>query len=162
MGCDTITVTVCIWYIVFQSTHPHGVRLLKGVLFLVIFKFQSTHPHGVRLLILTLTIYQIRFNPRTRMGCDIISKCEKDTILSFNPRTRMGCDKVCSSSYCLFVVSIHAPAWGATFRRARATSKALFQSTHPHGVRRATTDWFLQVQSFNPRTRMGCDTGCLI
>ena len=34
-------------------------------------------------------------------------------------------------------VSIHAPAWGATSRRAATADVGLFQSTHPRGVRRA-------------------------
>ncbi len=32
----------------FQSTHPHGVRLKQGQLTEEQAKFQSTHPHGVR------------------------------------------------------------------------------------------------------------------
>ena len=34
---------------------------------------------------------------------------------------------------------------------------ALFQSTHPHGVRRQSNWQLLLLQSFNPRTHMGCD-----
>ena len=33
-------------------------------------------------------------------------------------------------------ISIHAPAWGATRSHIRFSKVALFQSTHPHGVRR--------------------------
>ena len=56
---------------------------------------------------------------------------------NFNPRTRMGCDKV--------------SLYGALFRMA-------FQSTHPHGVRRAPQNaWYNIPVNFNPRTRMGCD-----
>ena len=35
--------------VAFQSTHPHGVRLLHIDLLWHIVQFQSTHPHGVRL-----------------------------------------------------------------------------------------------------------------
>ena len=56
--------------------------------------------------------------------------------LSFNPRPRMGGDfgpaKLCN----LYSVSIHAPAWGATFRAAKTN---------------------LLTQGFNPRPRMGGD-----
>ncbi len=77
--------------------------------------FQSTHPHGVR---------------HTPKSCnDLLFSC-------FNPRTRMGCDVVQASVLPLRRVSIHAPAWGATRRRAL--------SNYYHS-------------SFNPRTRMGCD-----
>ena len=33
-----------------------------------------------------------------------------------------------------------------------------FQSTHPHGVRRTEVVTPPEVRSFNPRTRMGCDS----
>ena len=32
----------------FQSTHPHGVRLLRVLRLITTTSFQSTHPHGVR------------------------------------------------------------------------------------------------------------------
>ena len=80
------------------------------------------------------------------------------------------------------VVSIHAPAWGATIsdhRNGGATGE--FQSTHPRGVRPPALPvedpastvsihapaWGATVRrtgnagllaSFNPRTRVGCDT----
>ena len=56
-----------------------------------------------------------RFNPRTRVGCDQQGKEDRATVPGFNPRTRVGCD-FCflriQTTYML--VSIHAPAWGAT------------------------------------------------
>ena len=100
----------------FQSTHPHGVRLeskqpghnvgivsihapARGatacptVLPYVPNMFQSTHPHGVR------PIFRSRgFN----------------VLLSFNPRTRTGCDTYGNTEARLLFVSIHAPARGAT------------------------------------------------
>ena len=36
----------------FQSTHPHGVRLILNLTHQMHIMFQSTHPHGVRLLVL--------------------------------------------------------------------------------------------------------------
>ena len=79
------------------------------------------------------------------------------------------------------MVSIHAPAWGATrlapdaFRLVAGFNprtgvgcdadgiKALvedvqFQSTHPRGVRLATLPLITpDFPGFNPRTRVGCD-----
>ena len=78
------------------------------------------------------------------------------------------------------VVSIHAPAWGATFRdreffcihprfnpRTRVgcdvagilafSQAALFQSTHPRGVRHDADAVEAKLVCFNPRTRVGCD-----
>ncbi len=57
------------------------------------------------------------------------------------------------------IVSIHAPAWGATITDTVLTLSVIqFQSTHPRGVRRnlCKTSW--PNRSFNPRTRVGCDS----
>ena len=56
-------------------------------------------------------------------------------------------------------VSIHAPAWGATFALTRKTPAAsVFQSTHPRGVRRRSSPSSSRPDPcFNPRTRVGCD-----
>ena len=58
-------------------------------------------------------------------------------VVRFNPRTHMGCDLLLS--VCWRVVGV-------------------FQSTHPHGVRRNETDTKQLRRCFNPRTHMGCDT----
>ncbi len=50
MGCDTDLFNLSSVYLRFQSTHPHGVRLVSGL--------------DCR--------FQKDFNPRTRMGCDVI------------------------------------------------------------------------------------------
>ena len=76
--------------------------------------FQSTHPHGVRL---------------NKIGNSIL------IIKSFNPRTRTGCDLKRFPFASAIIVSIHAPARGATANREILNSDNLFQSTHPHGVR---------------------------
>ena len=79
------------------------------------------------------------------------------------------------------MISIHAPAWGATAWRRNSVPNALkFQSTHPRGVRLASlvrnlaghrisihapawgatrpSDWLPhRLHNFNPRTRVGCD-----
>ncbi len=90
---------------------------------------------------------------------------------------RQGSDNACHPQS----VSIHAPAGGATVSGAVQTIPAgWFQSTHPRGVRRQyvhfrTSESFVSIhapaggatkqvlglqavqQSFNPRTRGGCD-----
>ena len=57
------------------------------------------------------------------------------------------------------VVSIHAPAWGATWARTLMMAvPLLFQSTLPHGERRAGRHRHPgRNNSFNPRSRMGSD-----
>ena len=123
--------------LLFQSTHPHGVRHrvasissyfsivsihapTRGATCLIIRtishkSFQSTHPHGVRLGGSLLHLSTSGFNPRTHTGCDIMHLC---------PLTRL----------------------------------CMFQSTHPHGVRHLSPSRQSCIkQGFNPRTHTGCD-----
>ena len=98
--------------------------------------FQSTHPRGVRHHDKAIQLRIKGFNPRTRVGCDFAplprpSACKAfqsthprgvrrdwrrrySRFLGFNPRTRVGCDAGLLSSEQRTLVSIHAPAWGAT------------------------------------------------
>ena len=96
--------------------------------------FQSTHPRGVRLLALVSLRPMQRFNPRTRVGCDLAAAF---------------------SSPCRKLVSIHAPAWGAThYQRPGKEGQTMFQSTHPRGVRPSTssaTRTTARFQSTHPR-----------
>ena len=115
------------------------------------------------------------------MGCDAGHADSGDGFASFNPRTRVGCDVAFSvNNRADKIVSIHAPAWGATHRVATSIHATMFQSTHPRGVRRiksAVCFWTYvvsihapawgatvkqklnqeQKKGFNPRTRVGCD-----
>ena len=102
--------------VLFQSTHPHGVRPSGVITGCRCVKFQSTHPHGVRPFNTDQSLLYQYFNPRTRTGCDVKNS------LTLNERRK---------------ISIHAPARGATISRQTPGSlRPLFQSTHPHGVRR--------------------------
>gem|GEM_PF-3314171 len=55
---------------VFQSTHPHGVRLHAVKALAASQTFQSTHPHGVRRQCFYGFVPDSDFNPRTHTGCD--------------------------------------------------------------------------------------------
>ena len=143
--------------------------------------FQSTHPRGVRPHCFFCTVNKACFNPRTRVGCDSNGLIQYLHQARFNPRTRVGCDSIYSPYIKLLVVSIHAPAWGATFQLVTifqldhvsihapawgATWSGLylsfwsgFQSTHPRGVRLEVFAVLRFALSFNPRTRVGCDLG---
>ena len=127
--------------------------------------FQSTHPRGVRRACLASAACRGQcFNPRTRVGCDGHHRHRGWLFSGFNPRTRVGCDAPRTatpqwnsrfqSTHPRGVrrgaggqrlpggdVSIHAPAWGATFPFSTALRKC---------------------SSFNPRTRVGCDFTALI
>ena len=102
-------------------------------------RFQSTHPRGVRLFV----------------------ACRFSAAQYFNPRTRVGCDNYFRENcYYPALISIHAPAWGATERDdLRDEISDIFQSTHPRGVRLSTLQHARVLLHFNPRTRVGCDAG---
>ena len=55
----------------------------------------------------------------------------------------------------MYIVSIHAPAWGATLRSALTTTSSMFQSTHPRGVRLLDLSHIIvhrvEFQSTHPR-----------
>ena len=120
----------------FQSTHPHGVRLTDKHIHHSPKRFQSTHPHGVR-----------PGGSGTLCGSG-----------GFNPRTHTGCDFITIDAVFDIDVSIHAPTRGATLQPGGMITSIAFQSTHPHGVRH---EWRHHHQTFyrcfNPRTHTGCD-----
>ena len=121
--------------------------------------FQSTLPHGERLRPCSSSGSGCRyFNPRSRMGSDcgvatvVVCACRISIHAPAWGATGAG------ASGCIHLISIHAPAWGATWPPSRcrrlwqisihapawgATSGAkrggggVFQSTLPHGERRA-------------------------
>ena len=70
------------------------------------------------------------------MGCDdLAARTAFANAHNFNPRTRMGCDPALQIQILNDLISIHAPAWGATGILFVITTSGVFQSTHPHGVR---------------------------
>ena len=146
----------------FQSTHPHGVRPLRGVSqkgwccfnprthtgcdvrvervsvevgvsihaptrgatarSVSMFdpkEFQSTHPHGVR--------------REGQRGLPLPRQ------VSIHAPTR-GATVMAEHRSIRTAVSIHAPTRGATLRVYLYVLLRLFQSTHPHGVRRAVRE----------------------
>ena len=144
----------------FQSTHPRGVRLVRCAWTRKRRLFQSTHPRGVRHGSRYVEYLRyLGFNPRTRVGCDLASEGTPKRLERFqsthprgvrpdgpsdishhfpfqstHPRgVRQEHRALYGSRY---VVSIHAPAWGAT-RVLHALQKV--------------------GRGFNPRTRVGCD-----
>ena len=104
-------------HIYFNPRTHTGCDLAGTSLLLPLVKFQSTHPHGVR-----------RFNE------DNMQNLREN----FNPRTHTGCDTIDWNEFLSnALISIHAPTRGAT--RISITIGSIyvvFQSTHPHGVRR--------------------------
>ena len=121
-------------------------------------QFQSTHPRGVRRVLMLLKSNQGSFNPRTHVGCDPVNRYVCSDLDGFNPRTHVGCDADKHTARRLYIVSIHAPTWGATsIRQARKLKDDVSIHAPTWG---ATTDWSIQQLaniSFNPRTHVGCD-----
>ena len=139
MGCDDEDLALAVGGLVFQSTHPRGVRRGHG----------SGLPPGGDVSIHAPAWGATGAPPgaRTRSA-------------GFNPRTRVGCDgNLCGLRRGLAHVSIHAPAWGAT-RSIRSPSRSR-SSFNPRT--RVGCDYPAQLRyakatiSFNPRTRVGCD-----
>ena len=75
------------------------------------------------------------FNPRARVGRDGPAGANSKGNKSFNPRARVGRDKTETEKQIENVVSIHAPAWGATQYNKMEGLKMEFQSTRPRGAR---------------------------
>ena len=123
MGCDKATFSSSVYLAVSIHAPTWGATLMSLILFISIILFQSTHPHGVRRTTGYNSIAEARFNPRTHMGCDafvstrmyrsgkfqsthphgvrpILKSC-KDIDEGFNPRTHMGCDSFQSSFFIL-------------------------------------------------------------
>ena len=144
----------------FQSTHPRGVRLDRWEVWRFPILFQSTHPRGVRLVCHSvLPQCPAGFNPRTRVGCDSCLRRKRAYIVVSIHAPAWGATFLRQYIHACCRVSIHAPAWGATRCPASLSPSPfpLFQSTHPRGVRLHLLHYLLFENRFNPRTRVGCD-----
>ena len=115
VGCDTTTTTISHTKLLFQSTHPRGVR--RG-------------QRRVESLRRNVSIHAPAWGATYFLECFFLK------VYSFNPRTRVGCDtRHQATSTDSVIVSIHAPAWGATQTQPLSIRQIMFQSTHPRGVR---------------------------
>ena len=125
--------------------------------------FQSTHPHGVRLIESILKAFNLGFNPRTHTGCDAACRnlmtkvyvsihaptrgattanyAANGIVQGFNPRTHTGCDGLIA----------YQPLNGHSFN----------PRTHT-GCDFITISIVSRNGSFNPRTHTGCDNSCKI
>ena len=122
--------------LVFQSTHPHGVRPLAKAMYLPALQFQSTHPHGVRLdYIKHLHLYQgVSIHAPTRGATKTFFILgPSGRFQSTHPhgvrRPSLSCSAVASQFQ-----STH-PHGVRLETKCSAPDVTAFQSTHPHGVR---------------------------
>ena len=143
----------------FQSTRPRGARPKASSIILTHSSFNPRARVGRDLQArLQSCACVCRFNPRARVGRDTPSGANCVSLNSFNPRARVGRDFDACASGEDALVSIHAPAWGATVSHRRHTS--LYARFNPRArVGRDLSRWptNLQAGGFNPRARVGRD-----
>ena len=120
------------------------------------------------------------FNPRSREGSDHYQRTILSLSLYFNPRSREGSDHSICEFFAIWLISIHAPAKGATEspaynfvfvivfqstlpRRERLKLQGyrltcqVFQSTLPRRERLISVTYNNIICNFNPRSREGSD-----
>jgi len=144
--------------LLFQSTHPRGVRLFGDINLQLLSSFNPRTRAGCDGRQRCPVFGDFCFNPRTRAGCDLLHAEGYSFRLCFNPRTRAGCDMGPGTVFMVFCVSIHAPARGATIPFFSHVSCILVSIHAP--ARGATEHGRLVINGgigFNPRTRAGCD-----
>ena len=156
----------------FQSTRPRGARLgRRFAAYLIEEEFQSTRPRGARRAACSICPHGWTFQSTRPRGARRASPPERGRRRSFNPRAREGRDRKRFRHREFSMVSIHAPARGATGARkgkvkmtevsihapARgATPRSRhsvgephkFQSTRPRGARQSAQAWIDEQESF--------------
>ena len=91
VGCDKTRIQIVI-LLLFQSTHPCGVRPLPMLRLTLLKLFQSTHPCGVRRVPTAKYMALILFQSTHPCGVRQRQDNKNTAIHCFNPRTRVGCD----------------------------------------------------------------------
>ena len=97
------------------------------------------------------------FNPRSREGSDTAEMEAQKMAQHFNPRSREGSDDLLDAVGVAVVISIHAPAKGATAPPRQAGAPIRFQSTLPRRERPNLHEYINNLADFNPRSREGSD-----
>ena len=94
------------------------------------------------------------------MGSDARDIYRYEWIWNFNPRSRMGSDlPERRRRHGSQVISIHAPAWGATLRSSRRVRVEMISIHAPAwGATTVLSMVKLYFLHFNPRSRMGSDS----
>ena len=116
--------------------------------------FQSTLPRRERRCRNAFGCYPDNFNPRSREGSDKTHNSCSNTGKYFNPRSREGSDKSCVTISGYIIISIQAPAKGATSsNRSCQCSTRIFQSTLPRRERQQRVEQcevYLQISIHAP------------
>jgi len=122
-------------FVPFQSTRPRGARQLWR--FVAALNLVSIHaPAGGATAISCGLVSAYCFNPRARGGRDQAARSTWRAWAFQSTRPR-GARPPPDYNLARWVVSIHAPAGGATAKVARLGIRQVFQSTRPRGARPA-------------------------
>ena len=92
------------------------------------------------------------------MGSDVSLATPKNAKLVSIHAPAWGATREAKEALHPGAVSIHAPAWGATLSGMAPPVRSEFQFTLPHGERPADLSFLSEHSSFNSRSRMGSDT----
>ena len=98
----------------FQSTRPRGARPKPREFDTRLPMFQSTRPRGARLKLIPMEWSEDGFNPRARVGRDFVSNISAVCGLVSIHAPAWGATAAYPAAMEIAIVSIHAPAWGAT------------------------------------------------
>ena len=142
----------------FQSTHPRGVRQRRISGGGRLMKFQSTHPRGVRLRLSSMATFVRVFQSTHPRGVRHFIKASSTLLVMFQSTHPRGVRRtgrgLCPVSA---LVSIHAPAGGATFSAVRNWTWIVSIHAPAGGATLLSLRSNWQHPRFNPRTRGGCD-----
>ena len=98
------------------------------------------------------------FNPRSREGSDFVAASQPFNPVYFNPRSREGSDLADSEKEKLTIISIHAPARGATSEYFNYNPEIGISIHAPaRGATIRNYNNLITRYNFNPRSREGSD-----
>ena len=181
-GSDSYKLDVVFGYLEFQSTLPRGERLRRLIPYYMDKRISIHAPARGATNICTVNLANgsnfnprsregsdapiptqchppSHFNPRSREGSDIFGKYICHMPGNFNPRSREGSDINTEPGRSLsYMISIHAPARGATFPFSQLY---IVDSISIHAPARGATWRLCRMRirrgHFNPRSREGSD-----
>ena len=121
---------------IFQSTLPRRERQVSESYGATLRSISIHAPaKGATITVVVLLSVFVDFNPRSREGSD---KCSTSNFIArchFNPRSREGSDPIEDNTMSISLISIHAPAKGATITLPQKKWSTEFQSTLPRRER---------------------------
>ena len=123
VGCDAPNFCALFHLLLFQSTHPRGVR--------------PAFSHE------KMKLFHISIHAPTWGATRSVARNRRFRGISIHAPT-WGATRSVASNRRFRGISIHAPTWGATLSPLAATEVERFQSTHPRGVRHDSPDLLIR------------------